>query len=116
MGQIDNNPTASQDCPGWHDADTRIVWSHMNRTRSVILDRHEPHLRTIRYHAHVSAAGTLALCGDAGYDDVERLADAVVATELVVDDVFNSVEWHCFIRSGQSIQGKGYVWLMFPFL
>jgi len=96
--------------------DVISLGSHMNRARSVILDCHEHLPRAIRDHAHVSAAGTFALCGRVVDGGVERLADAFVASELVVDDVFNSVGWHCFIRSGQSIQGKGYVWLMFPFL
>ena len=63
----------------------------MNLTLSVIRDLHKPHLRPIRDLAHVTAADTLALCGRVGDGNMERVADAVVATELVVDDVFSSV-------------------------
>ena len=61
----------------------------MSLTLSVIRDLHEPRWRIDRDLAHVSTAGTFALCGRVGDGNMERVADAFVATELVVDDVFS---------------------------
>ena len=63
----------------------------MNRTCSAILDSHEYPVCVIWYHADVPAADTLAEIRIIGDVDVERLADAFVAAELVVGDVFSLV-------------------------